>query len=259
MHAGGGQRHDGRGADWGTHPRRDGVPEESGYTTIKLRDKYVSVKFNASNTRNFRQFYSYLGPCVFNKPMPDSDYGQFMQGMRKRRGLTQEQVAQASGVSPATIQKLEYSAEKLTIRAPNLDSILTVFAQRGLLTQSEISTLSAATGRVPESFMTLNSPFSQASNEGPVEELRARIYRAADDLISVGMGELLFSQLEAMVNHLDNDTSDDVSAKPPQRFKVVHPMREVNGKRIQEISHYEVPDEPDVSSSDTQGGKEGNG
>jgi transcriptional regulator with XRE-family HTH domain len=184
--------------------------------------------------------------------MSTQDYGQFIQQLRKSRGLTQQQIAVQAGVSESTVRNLEASSDQISIRSNNLDAILTVYAQRAALGPAEIKIIAEATNRRYESIESLNdranqlktaelrSPASPLAHEPTTEE---RINHAIQQLLAAGAGDIVLAQLEALVGVYSQQIADAERTPSRQRFQVVHPMREVNGKRMQDISHYEVPDE----------------
>lgn len=153
--------------------------------------------------------------------MPTNDYGLFIQDMRKARGFTQEQLASLSGVSPATIQKLEYSGKDLRIRASNLDAILTAIAMRGPLSQDEIQSIAEGTGRRPESIEALNTKASTSHNE-PARSVREdkidltpmeRLAKAFKVIESAGQSELALTHLEDLAKAFKVPASQLESAR----------------------------------------------
>lgn len=154
--------------------------------------------------------------------MSKHDYGQFIQRMRKSRGLTQDQLADAAGVSTSTVTKLEASGAELNIRATNLDALLTALAQRAPLGASEIQVLAEATDRRYESFEAINTRAAQlakAAQLGPSPRVQGeptieeRIERAIHLLLAAGQGETVAVQLEALAAHYGHLISEQEHGK----------------------------------------------
>lgn len=185
--------------------------------------------------------------------MPAKDYGEQVQRMRISRGLTREQVAEGSGVSVTTIQTVENSSKQIRIRPSNLDAILTALAQRAPLGAAEIRVLSDATGRLFESFETINERAEQlkrAAAMGPnpprttEPTLEDRIQHAVHLLIQAGAGELLLLQLEAMASHFEASiTQDNRQPRGRRRLSVEHPPRQVGDMVVTDYTHYHIEDD----------------
>lgn len=185
--------------------------------------------------------------------MPDKDYGERLLSMRISRGLTREQVSEAAGVSVSTIQTLEASGERIKIRASNLDSVLTVLAQRAPLGPSEIKILCDATDRLFESFESINDRADQlkrAAAMGPSPRAKAeptledRINLAVHLLIQAGAGEIVLNQLEALAS-LYGERIAESERQPPtrRRLTVEHPPRQVGDMVVRDYTHYHIDDE----------------
>lgn len=205
----------------------------------------------------------------FDRAMTDpNDYGEYFARMRKTRGLSQSSLSESAGVGLSTIKRYESLAGTFSVRDANLDAILVALAARVPLAEGEMKWLADATGRLFDSFFVINEQAeskrmaSSANPASPVmtkHTLEEQVQHVVHRIISAGGGELLLTQLKAMASHLENEISDSEQAPSRQRFQVVHPVREVNGKRVQDVSHYEVHDEPDASHPDAQQDLEGNG
>ena len=186
--------------------------------------------------------------------MSNNDYGERVLSMRNSRGLTREQVSEAAGVSVSTIQTLEASSERITIRASNLDSVLTVLAQRAPLGPSEIKILCEATGRLFESFEAINERAEQlkrAAAMGPSPRPKAeptleeRLAHAMHLLVQAGAGEIVLTQLEALAA-LYGERIAESERQPStkrRRLTVEHPPRQVGEMVVRDFTHYHIDDD----------------
>ena len=196
--------------------------------------------------------------------MKTKDYGLFVRNMRNSRGLTQEQVTMMSGVSISTVKSLESSDDSITIRASNLDSILTALAMRGYLGPSEIKVLCEATDRVWESFEDLNFRAEKLKNDSasdlrtrpPVNEpnFEERFMSAARALMNTDQGITALVMLEALAAQVGIDLADQhrspkstQQSNPSKRtIRVAYPPKAgpVPGSVQQDYANYEVTGEP---------------
>ena len=199
-----------------------------------------------------------------HKSMVEQDYGQFIQRMRKIRGYTQEQLAEAAGCSTSTVVKLEASGESLSIRPTNLDAILTAMAMRAFLGGPEIQVLVEATGRRFESIEQINDRAEQlrrAALAGPSPRTshtptdEERIDRAVHMIIAAGQIESLLVQLEALASlHSQQAADHERTPRPKRRLRVRRSLRREGTMDIEDIAHYPIDDDDQAGHDDANGG-----
>lgn len=158
--------------------------------------------------------------------MAEQDYGEFAKRMRKSRGYTQDQLAQASGVSSSTVKKLEWSTDSIDLSDSSLDAILIALAQKAPIGASEIHVLAKATGRKFESIERLNdradelrsaatqAPTPRTTSDPTIEE---RLMRVIHRLIAAGQGEDVLVQLEALAARYDEQIAKQERTAAPKR------------------------------------------